>query len=58
MAKNKEFEKKYKEEGKRRMKLRKQKRLERIASPSRRGRFVCDMDYDECNLRGYCNGDC
>lgn len=63
MAKNKQFEVEYKAEGKRRMQIRKAKRLNKFINPpfwKRRGRrnFTCEMGYGDCELRGYCNGDC
>lgn len=63
MAKNKELQAKYKEEGKKRMILRKKARLAKYIQnvqnpPWWKRRFICEMGYSECERRGHCNGDC
>ena len=32
--------------------------LEDNQSEEKDEKFVCEMNYEECNRRGYCNGDC
>lgn len=58
MAKDKEFEKKYKEEGIRRIKIRQQNRKLQRKRNWRYCHFQCEMGYSDCERRGYCNGNC
>jgi len=46
----------YEAEGIRRAKARRRIRNQRPKTYKRN--FTCDMGYYECELRGYCNGDC
>lgn len=46
----------YLAEGLKRAKSRRRKRNQR--PKAHRRRFTCDMGYADCEMRGYCNGDC
>jgi hypothetical protein len=32
--------------------------LETSNSEEQNEKWVCEMNYEECNRKGYCNGDC
>ena len=60
IAKKAKAREEYLAERKRRNHLRKQKRHDNKCHERwrRKKYWVCDMGYTDCNLRGFCNGDC